>query len=98
MVAGVIQFYDASTDMWLDSWGEHLHHGFYSTPNMTDHKQAQIDMIDRSLEWSFDKPAHDISIRRLADIGCGVGGSSRYIAQKLRCSGSGISLSQRQVV
>jgi tocopherol O-methyltransferase len=32
----------------------------------------------------------------MVDVGCGIGGSSRYICKKLRCSSQGITLSPKQ--
>jgi tocopherol O-methyltransferase len=85
--------------MWLNTWGEHLHHGYYSFPNYKDHKQAQITMIDEALRFGYGiQNISNLSIRRLLDVGCGVGGSSRYIANLVGCQGHGISLSQRQVL
>ena len=39
--------------------------------------QAQIDMVDRLLEWG-----QVTAPTRILDVGCGVGGSSRHMAHK----------------
>ena len=77
---GIAKFYDESSGIWLDVWGEHMHHGYYPTPDYKDHKLAQIDMIDRTLDWAYceEKPAP----KSIVDVGCGVGGSSRHIVKK----------------
>lgn len=28
--AGIARFYDASSALWEDMWGEHMHHGYYA--------------------------------------------------------------------
>lgn len=79
----------------LEVWGEHLHHGYY-TSNVKDHQQAQIEMIDKAIEWSYR--ASTPNPQNVVDIGCGVGGSSRHLARKLALkSGFGISLSPFQI-
>jgi tocopherol O-methyltransferase len=93
------QFYDASSGLWEEVWGEHMHHGFYgfdgkrkgdgSMPNVR--KQAQIDLIEELLAWG--KPSQTDSI---IDVGCGIGGSSLYLAQKYNATVTGITLSPVQ--
>ena len=93
---GIAGFYDKSSAIWLDVWGEHMHHGYYPSASYKDHNAAQIDMIDRSLDFAF---AHDTTFkpRTMVDVGCGVGGSSRHIARKLNVTGEGLSLSPYQI-
>ena len=40
---GIANFYDSSTPLWDDVWGEHLHHGYYPGGKpRKDHQQAQV--------------------------------------------------------
>ena len=40
---GIASFYDQSTPLWDDVWGEHLHHGYYPGGKpRKDHQQAQV--------------------------------------------------------
>ena len=71
--------------------GEHMHHGYYIPENRTDHVQAQIDLIDEVLKWSGATNA-----KRVVDVGCGIGGSSRHIAKKFGAQTEGITLSPYQ--
>ena len=50
---GIGKFYDETSGIWLDVWGEHMHHGYYPTPDYKNHTAAQIDMIDRSIDWAY---------------------------------------------
>lgn len=87
------QFYDASSGLWEQVWGEHMHHGYYGcTGNeKKDHRQAQIDLIEELLNWAGVRQAESI-----LDVGCGIGGSSIYLAQKYNARVTGITLSPVQ--
>jgi tocopherol O-methyltransferase len=52
-----------------------MHHGFYD-PKSSIRKsrlQAQIDMIEKTIEF-----AGISDVTSIVDVGCGIGGSSRY--------------------
>jgi tocopherol O-methyltransferase len=90
---GIAGFYDRSSKLWEDVWGEHMHHGYYVPEDRTDHQQAQIDLIDEVLKW-----ANVDNVTKAIDVGCGIGGSSRHIAKKFGCTTEGITLSPYQAV
>ena len=94
---GIANFYDESSGVWLDVWGEHMHHGYYPHKNYKNHSAAQLDMIDRSLAFAYGDD--EALPRSVVDIGCGVGGSSRHIARKYSSikKARGISLSPYQI-
>lgn len=50
---GIAKFYDESSGLWEDVWGDHMHHGYYPKdgPSKTN-QEAQIDMINESLKWA----------------------------------------------
>ncbi len=88
------KFYDASSRLWEETWGEHMHHGYYG-PDGTEKKddyQAQVDLIEEFLKWGGVSNAEHI-----LDSGCGIGGSSLYLAKKFNCRVAGITLSPFQV-
>lgn len=95
-------FYDSSSSLWEQVWGEHMHHGYYATGESSrrDRRLAQIDLIEQLLEWA--QPKSPISV---LDVGCGIGGSSLYLANKYfantldadnDCKVTGITLSPVQ--
>jgi tocopherol O-methyltransferase len=52
---GIAEFYDESSGIWENIWGDHMHHGFYdpdSTVSVSDHRAAQIRMIENSLTFA----------------------------------------------
>jgi tocopherol O-methyltransferase len=91
------QFYDASSGLWESIWGEHMHHGYYGVDGkkQIDRRQAQIDLIEELLSWSGGNNA-DSQPLKIIDIGCGIGGSSLYLAEKLHAEVVGITLSPVQ--
>jgi len=93
---GIANFYDKSSALWEDIWGEHLHHGYYSPPDRTDHVQAQIDMVDKLLDFAEIKDPG--SIGKIVDVGCGLGGATRHLVNRYKSADSavGITLSPYQ--
>jgi tocopherol O-methyltransferase len=87
------QFYDASSGLWEQVWGEHMHHGYYGADgrDRKDRRQAQIDLIEQLLQWAEVESAATI-----LDVGCGIGGSSLYLAEKFNAKAMGITLSPVQ--
>ena len=87
------QFYDASSGLWEQVWGEHMHHGYYGSDGKQkkDRRQAQIDLIEELLKWASVQQAQNI-----LDVGCGIGGSSLYLAEKFNATATGITLSPVQ--
>ncbi|XP_015878384.3 tocopherol O-methyltransferase, chloroplastic [Ziziphus jujuba] len=103
---GIANFYDESSGIWEDIWGDHMHHGFYdidARPSVSDHRTAQIRMIEEALrfaglsdETGTGEEAEAINIKSVVDVGCGIGGSSRYLAAKYGAKCEGITLSPYQ--
>ncbi len=87
------EFYDASSGLWEEIWGEHLHHGYYGINGREckERRQAQIDLIEELLAWGQVQQPQDI-----LDVGCGIGGSSLYLADKYKAKATGITLSPVQ--
>jgi tocopherol O-methyltransferase len=91
--AQIQNFYDASSGLWEQIWGEHMHHGYYGVDGaeQKDRRQAQIDLIEELLTWAEVNQATEI-----LDVGCGIGGSSLYLAEKFGATATGITLSPVQ--
>lgn len=72
-------------------WGQHIHHGLF-TPDITTKEAAQVNLIDHLLKLS-SLPA-DATV---LDVGCGLGGTSRYLAKHRAATVTGITISSKQV-
>jgi tocopherol O-methyltransferase len=79
------QFYDASSGLWEQVWGEHMHHGYYGPDGnlKKERRQAQIDLIEELLDWAGVRSQKELSESyRILDVGCGIGGSTLYLTEK----------------
>ncbi|KAF5002262.1 hypothetical protein FGRMN_479 [Fusarium graminum] len=87
--------YDLASDYYLSLWGEHIHHGYWPTPESEatlTKEEAQANLIQLLLETS-QLPSNS----SVLDVGCGIGGTSRHLASKHGCSVTGITISSKQV-
>jgi len=77
-------------------WGPHIHHGHYGKTGLEAKKLqvAQEDMIDLLLKQAKFEGSPS---SKMLDVGCGLGGSTRYISKKYKCHATGITLSSFQV-
>lgn len=77
-----------------------MHHGFYDsgeTVSLSDHRSAQIRMIEESLRFAGVSEDPEKTPKSIVDVGCGIGGSSRYLATKYgNAKSQGITLSPFQ--
>ena len=91
------EFYDASSGLWEQVWGEHMHHGYYGKAGnyKIERRQAQIDLIEELLIWAGYQNQKNIP-QNIIDVGCGIGGSTLYLAEKFGSSATGITLSPVQ--
>lgn len=91
------QFYDSSSPLWEQTWGEHMHHGYYGRmgTRKLSRRQAQIDLIWELLHWARLTTTQS-SPEQILDVGCGIGGSTLVLAQYFGAKATGITLSPVQ--
>jgi len=90
---GILEYY----------WGEHIHLGYYTKEEMEagykkkNFIQAKYDFVDEMMKLGGISGDVDDGAKVL-DVGCGVGGTSRYLAKKMpNADVTGITLSPNQV-
>lgn len=98
---GIQDFYNKSSGIWEQVWGEHMHSGFYGTDGSDvekDPQQAQHDMMEQLLNFSgLNTKGKRDKVGKIIDIGCGVGGSSRFLARSCQNADvTGVTLSDYQ--
>ncbi len=89
--AKIKEHYNLVSPYYYKLWGEHIHHGYWITGKESKEKAQQ------NLTELLIKKAQIKKNSSVLDIGCGVGGSSRYLASKLNCKVKGITISEKQV-
>ncbi|MGV2334756.1 MAG UNVERIFIED_CONTAM: methyltransferase domain-containing protein [Planctomycetaceae bacterium] len=81
--------YDVSTFFYRLLWGRHIHHGLWDGDESP--QQAAQQLTERVV-----REAAIARGSRVLDIGCGMGGSSIYLASALECQVTGVTLSPFQ--
>jgi tocopherol O-methyltransferase len=88
----VADFWDKISDGWHTIWGPHIHHGYYEHDKTLTPLEAQENLLYRLTE-NLVLPAGS----QMLDVGCGMGGSSLYLAKKYNAHVVGVTLSQKQL-
>ncbi|KAI1870121.1 hypothetical protein JX265_006291 [Neoarthrinium moseri] len=83
--------YNVASDYYYSLWGQHIHHGYFRSPSETK-EEAQVNLIKYLLELSVLPKSSNV-----LDVGCGIGGTSRYLAKEQGCNVTGVTISGRQV-
>ena len=91
----IIQYYKDTENAYKDSWDLNnslaIHYGYWDQ-KVSSFPQSLLRMNEVMIETATIK-----STDKVLDAGCGVGGSSIFIAAAVGCTVTGISLSGRQV-
>ena len=88
----VARFWDQISPLWEELWSPHIHHGYYEDGANFSAVDAQECLLERLVELAA------LPTRlKILDVGCGMGGSSMYLANRLSASVTGISVSRRQI-
>ena len=85
----VRRHYDRLSFLYRIFWGEHLHHGYFT--NGESPKIAQVRLMEQ-LALRADIPRG----ATVLDIGCGLGGSAMWLADRFRCHVTGMTISPVQ--
>lgn len=86
----VARHYNELDRFYRKLWGDHVHHGYWETGRESPQKATER-LIDLIVE-----PLHLSDQQRVADVGCGYGGSARYLTRNHGVRVTGFTLSQEQ--
>ena len=89
--ARIQEHYDLASPYYKELWGNHIHHGYWISGNESKEEAAQ-NLIDLLIQKSGLKRGS-----KVLDVGCGIGGTSIFLAQELACDVTGITISPVQV-
>ena len=87
----ISKFYDLGSPLYLEVYGRHIHDGYYITDKETKQK-AQENLTELLIEKAGIKKG-----AKVLDVGCGMGGSSIWMAEKLGAKTLGITISPIQM-
>ena len=85
----VRKHYDRLSFLYRMFWGEHLHHGYWNGGETAE--RAQIQLMEELAQRAGIHPG-----AKVLDIGCGVGGSALWLADRLGCTVTGMTISPVQ--
>jgi len=88
----IAHYWDKLSGCWETVWGIHIHHGYYENNQSISPNDAQVQLIEKLVNLLDIAPE-----ARILDVGCGMGGSSIYLAKHCNAVVTGITLSQKQV-
>lgn len=89
-VESVGKHYDDLDSHYRQLWGEHVHHGFWETGKETP-EVATEKLIQKIVELSEFSSGDS-----LCDVGCGYGGTSRWLTNNFQAKTTGFTVSQAQ--
>src|ERR1700739_1737278 len=87
----IVEHYDFVSTYYQSLWGNHIHHGYWIRGDESK-ELAQTQLMEHLAELA------NIQVGcTLLDRGCGLGGSSIYLAQRYKAHATGITISPVQV-
>jgi tocopherol O-methyltransferase len=89
LLGAIRNHYDQLSFFYRLFWGDHIHHGYWEDDEAPP--AAQENLIARLAER-----AAILRGSQVLDVGCGLGGSSFWLARHLGCSVQGITISPAQ--
>lgn len=89
--AKIREHYDIASPLYKELWGKHIHHGYWLT-GAESKELATQNLVDLLISKSGLKRGD-----RVLDVGCGVGGTSIFLASEWDCKVTGITISPVQV-
>lgn len=84
------EHYDDFSWVYRLCWGEHIHHGLFT--NGESAREAQVSLLRHCATL-----AEITRGMRVADVGCGYGGTARFLATEYGCEVLGLSISATQI-
>jgi tocopherol O-methyltransferase len=89
LVEAVRSHYDRLAYFYRTLWGKHIHHGYWEGNESAE--TAQVQLVSRLADRAAIQ--HGAAV---LDVGCGLGGSSLWLARHRGCRVTGITLSPVQ--
>jgi SAM-dependent methyltransferase len=91
----IAEHYDRAHALYLELWGEHLHHGLFDD-EARGGEPLPPPLAQERLVEALAAPLGIARGERVLDLGCGVGGSSRFLHRRAGAEVVGITISAVQ--
>src|SRR2546423_1903262 len=91
LTEAIQEHYDLASPYYEKLWGKHLHHGYYQTGEESKEEAAE-NLIKFLVERAEIREG-----ARVLDVGCGIGGTSAWLSERLGCEVTGITISPIQI-
>jgi len=85
------RFYDIGSPYYAEIFGQHIHDGYYLTG-----KESRAEAGENLIKYLVEK-ARISAGAKILDVGCGIGGSSVWLANNIGAKTVGITISPGQV-
>jgi tocopherol O-methyltransferase len=85
------EHYDIASPLYKELWGQHIHHGYWIRGDESKEEAVQ-NLVDLLIAKSGLERGS-----KVLDVGCGVGGTSIFLAKEWACDVTGITISPVQV-
>jgi tocopherol O-methyltransferase len=89
--ARIQRHYDLAAPFYRELWGIHIHHGYWEEG--TENKEVAQEQLIQQLAKAAEIPPR----ARVLDVGCGFGGSAKYLAERFGSHVVGITISLNQI-
>jgi tocopherol O-methyltransferase len=89
-LAAIRDHYDRLSRFYRALWGEHIHHGYFERGDESP-GSAQLKLVEQ-----LASRVHILRGARVLDVGCGLGGSSLWLARNFGCRVLGLTISPVQ--